>query len=94
MTTGLGLLRVKFLDMQPDVSNTAQDRRLLTSMVMLPSPSDLWGRLMGTGYNDGGDLVKRCYLLFWVPHWEWQNIDFQVNRLSCGKTYAAGQWLW
>ena len=40
MTTGLGLLGVKFLDPQPDISSIAQDRRFLTSMVILPSPSD------------------------------------------------------
>ena len=94
MTAGLGLLGVKFSDLQPDISNTAQDRRLLTSMFMLPSPSDLGVGLMGTGYNDGGDLTKRHYLLVLVLHWEGQNIDFQVNRLACSKTYAAGQQLW
>ena len=62
MTTGLGLLRVKFLDLQPDISNTAQDRRFLTSMVMLPSPSDFGGGLKWTGYNEGEGLVKRQYL--------------------------------
>ena len=63
-------------------------------MVMLPSPSDLRGALMWAGYNDGGDLAKRQYLLVWVLHWEWWNIDFQANRLACSKTYTAGQWLW
>ena len=43
MITGLGLLRVKFSDLQPDISNTAQDRRFLTSTVMLPSPSNFEG---------------------------------------------------
>ena len=46
MTTGFGPFRVKFLDPQPDISSIAQDRRFLTSMVMLPSSSnlgvDLW----------------------------------------------------
>ena len=44
-TTGLGLLGVKFLDPQPDVSSIAWDRRFLTSIVMLPSNfmGDLWG---------------------------------------------------
>ena len=63
MTTGLGLLGVEFLDLQPDVSSTAWDRRFLTSMVMLPSPSNLGGGLMWAGYDDGGDLAKRQYLL-------------------------------
>ena len=48
MATGLGLLRVKFSDPQPDISSIAQDSRFLTSVVMLSSPSnfrgvDLWG---------------------------------------------------
>ena len=50
--------------------------------------------LIWTGHNDGGDLTKRWYLLVWVLHQEWQNINFQVNRLTCGKTYATGQQLW
>ena len=43
MTTGVGLLVVEFSDPQPDASSNAQDRRFLTSMVMLPSPSDFGG---------------------------------------------------
>ena len=48
MTTGFSLLRVEFPGPWPDISNMAQDRRLLTSMVMLTSPSNfgrvvLWG---------------------------------------------------
>ena len=48
MTIMLGLLGVKFSDPQPDISSIAWDRRFLTSVVMLPSPSDfggvdLWG---------------------------------------------------
>ena len=43
MTTGLGLLRVEFLDLQPDISSNAQNRRFLNSMVMLPSPSNFGG---------------------------------------------------
>ena len=43
MTTGLGLLGVKFPDTWPDVSNIAWDRRLLTSMVMLTSLSSFGG---------------------------------------------------
>ena len=48
---------------------------------------------MGAGYHDGGDLAKRQYLSVWLLHWEWWDINFQVDRLSCGKTYATGQWL-
>ena len=47
MTTRVGLLGVKFSDPQPDISRTTQDRRFLTSMVMLPSPSDLRSGHMG-----------------------------------------------
>ena len=43
MTTGVGLLGVKFSDPQPDILSNTQDRRLLTSMVMLPSPSNFGG---------------------------------------------------
>ena len=93
MTTGLGLLRVEFLDPQPDVSGIAQDRSFLTSTVMLPSPSNFRGGFTGTGYHDGGDLAERHYLLVQLLHWGWQDINFQVDRLACSKTYAAGQQL-
>ena len=48
MTVGCDLLRVELLDPWPDVSSIAWDKRSLTSLVMLPSPSDfgrvdLWG---------------------------------------------------
>ena len=43
MTTGYGLFGVKFLDLQPDVSSIIQDKIFLTSMVMLPSPSNFGG---------------------------------------------------
>ena len=43
MTTGFGLFGVEFPDLQPDVSNFALDRRLLTSMVMLTSLSSFGG---------------------------------------------------
>ena len=46
MTTGLGLLRVEFLDPQPDVSSIVWDRRFLTYIVMQPSPSD-FGAIYG-----------------------------------------------
>ena len=42
-TTGFGLFGVEFPDPWPDVSNTARDRRLLTSMVMLTSLSSFRG---------------------------------------------------
>ena len=93
-TTGLVLLRVKFLDPQLDVSSIAWDRRFLTSIVMLPSPSNFGGGFMGTGYPDGGDLAKRQYLLVQLFHWRSQDINFQVDRLACSKTYTAGQQLW
>ena len=48
MTTGCSLLRAELLDPWPDVSGTTQDKRSVTSLVMLPTPSDfggvdLWG---------------------------------------------------
>ena len=49
---------------------------------------------MWADYHDGGDLAKRWYLLVQVLHQGWQNINFQVDWLACGKTYAAGQHLW
>ena len=49
---------------------------------------------MGTGYHDGGYLTKGQYLLVQLLHQGWQDINFQVDRLACGKMYAAGQWLW
>ena len=44
-TAGVGLLGDKCLDSQLDTSSTAQDRRLLTSVIMLPS--DFGGDLCG-----------------------------------------------
>ena len=55
----------KCSDLQLDVSSTAQDRRFLTSIVMLPSD---FGGFMGPGYYDSGDLTKRQYLLVWLLH--------------------------
>ena len=49
---------------------------------------------MVAGYHDGGDLAKRQYLSVRFLHWGWQDINFQIDRLTCSKTYAAGQWLW
>ena len=42
-TMGFGLFGVEFPDTQPDMSNIIQDRRLLTSMVMLTSLSSFGG---------------------------------------------------
>ena len=44
-TTGVGLLGDECSDSQLDASSTAQDRRLLTSVVILPS--DFGGDLCG-----------------------------------------------
>ena len=49
---------------------------------------------MGTGYHNGGDLANRWYLLVQLLHSGWWDINFQVDRLTCDKTYATGQWLW
>ena len=92
MTTGLGLLRVKFLDPWPEMFSIAQDRRFLTSMVMLPLP-DWGGGLAGAGYHSSGDLTNRWYLPVWFLCWGWQDANFQVDRLVSGKTCAVGQWL-
>ena len=43
MTMGFGLFGVKFPDAWPNVSNIAQDRSSLTSMVMLTSLSGFGG---------------------------------------------------
>ena len=43
MTMGCSFLRVELLDLWPDVSSIAQDKTSLTSLVMLPSPSDFGG---------------------------------------------------
>ena len=40
MTAGCGLLGVELLDPWPDISSIAQDKKSLTSLVMLPSPSN------------------------------------------------------
>ena len=44
MTAGCGLLRVELSDLWPDISSITQDKRSLTSLVKLPSPSD-FGRV-------------------------------------------------
>ena len=49
MTTGFGLLGVEFLDPWPDMFSITQDRRFLTSMVMLSSP-DFRGLDLGGGW--------------------------------------------
>ena len=64
--TGVGLLGDECLDLQVDISSTAQDRRFLTSIVMLLSN---WGGFMGTGYYDGGDLAKGWCLSVLLLHW-------------------------
>ena len=48
MVAGCGLLGAELSDLWPDISSIAQDKRSLTSLIMLPSPSnfgrvDLWG---------------------------------------------------
>ena len=48
---------------------------------------------MGAGYHSGGDLANRWYLLVWLLYQEWQDVNFQVDRLTCGKAYAIGHWL-
>ena len=63
-------------------------------MVMLPSPPDLGGGLTRAAYHGGGDLAKRQYPLVWLLHQGWWDINFQVDRLTCSVTYAAGQELW
>ena len=91
MTTGVGLLGVKFLDPQPDISSKAWDRRFLTIMVMLPSPSNF------RGWTYVGWLSQ-----WWRPHQEAVpfslaplpgrvGYQFQVDRLTCNKTYPIGQ---
>ena len=78
-TTGIGLLGDKCLDPQLDAYNIAQDRRLLTSVVILPSDfgGDLWElatRMVETSSRGG--------------------INPQVDRLTYSKAYTAGQQLW
>ena len=46
---------------------------------------------MWTGYQDGGDLAEKWYVLVWFLHWG-EGIKPQVGRLACGKAYTAGQW--
>ena len=91
-TTGVGLLGEECLDLQLDVSSTAQDRRFLTSVVMLPSNYGgyLWGLatmmvetlprggVFWSGSSIGGDRA----------------INPQVDRLACSNAYTAGQWFW
>ena len=95
MTTGLGIFRVEFLDLHPHISSIAWDRRFLTFVVMLPSPSnfrgvDLWGlAIMMVETLPRGST-------FWSGSSPqgWWDINFQVDRLTCGKTYTAGQQFW
>ena len=50
MTTGCSLFRVELLDLWPDVSSIAWDKRSLTSWSCCPLLLILVGGLMGTGY--------------------------------------------
>ena len=82
------------MDPWPDVFSTIHERRFLTSMVMLPSPSNFGRGLAGAGYKDGGDLANRQCLLVQFLCWGWWDVNFQVDGLASGKTYVVGQWLW
>ena len=78
-TTGFGLFGVKFPDPWPDMSNIAQDRRLLTSMVILTSLSSFGGvvlrglAIMTAEHFPGGDafqsLGRWICLLLGLCHW-------------------------
>ena len=83
MTTGFGLFGVEFPDPWPDMSNITWDRRLLTSIVMLTSPSNFGGGgLMGAGYNDGGAFASGQCLPVWLLCHGLQHVNFQVDRLT------------
>ena len=65
-TAVVGLLGDDCLDSQLDTSSTAQDRRLLTSHSH--TAFQFWGIFVWTGYQGGGNLTKRQYLLVWFFH--------------------------
>ena len=77
MTAGCGLLGFELLDLWPDISSIAQDKRSLTSLVMLPHPSDfggvdLWGLAitMVETSSVGGTFWS------WLLHWGgWMSIS-------------------
>ena len=82
------LLGDEHLDLQLDTSSTAQDRRLLTSVVILPS--DLCGlvvRMVETLPRGG---------IFWSGslHRELRGMNLQVDMFAHSKAYATIQWLW
>ena len=74
-TTWLGLLKVEFLDPEPDVFSIAWDRRFLTSTVMLPS-------------NLGG-IYGNWLPQWWRPHQEaipfWSCSSTGGGRISIPK---------
>ena len=93
MTTWVGLLGVKFSDLQPDVFCTAQDRRFLTSMVMMPSLPNLEGWTYKGWLSQWWRPCQEAVPFSPAPPAGWQNINFQ-DRLACGKAYTTGQQLW
>ena len=81
MTTGFSLLwSMSFLTHDQICPTLLKIERLLTSMVMLTSPSDFrGGGLMGAGYDDGRVLTNRqCLLVQFLCQGLW-DVNFQVD---------------
>ena len=87
----MGLFGGECLDSMLDTSSKAQDRRLLTSAVMLHS--DFGGDLCGAGYQDGWNLTKGWYLLACFFHRGWKDINPRVWLFTCDKAYTTIQQL-
>ena len=87
-TAGVGLLGDECSDLQLDASSIAQDRRLLTSTVILPSDlgGDLWG--LATRMVETSPRVS----IYWSGSSTWgEGISIpQVDRLACSKAYTTG----
>ena len=88
----MGLLGDECSDSQLDASSTAQDRRLLTSVVILPS--DFGGDWHGLAIRMVETSPRGNIFWVWFLHWGWRDITPQVDIFTCGKAYTAGQQLW
>ena len=92
ITAVVGHLGDECWDSQLDTSSTAWDRRLLTSIVILPS--DLGGDLEGLVIRMVGMSLTGG--IFWSGSSTggWREINPQVDMFACNKAYTTVQQLW
>ena len=76
MVTGCSLLGVELSDLWPDISSITQDKRSLTSLVMLPSPSDFGGvDLWGLAIMMVETSPRGSTFMVWLLHLGWWDVN-------------------